>query len=169
MSAVADVPSSRETNVSQSYSQEAVPPQDQVVAGGPGPAGTQMKRRNPVAAWLGLPIITLGIYGIVWYYLVHSELAAFDRRRPVSAGLAVCSVLFGTLTLGIWPLITWVKLAGHIRNAQRAAGLQPSCSGAVGFLLGIFGFGVLYYQVELNKVTKRYGDAPAGSPVPLAA
>jgi Domain of unknown function (DUF4234) len=151
--------------VSQSYPQEAAP---RAAAAEP-LVGAQMKRRNPVAAWLGLPIITLGIYGLVWYYLVHSELANFDRRHKVSAGLALCSVLFGTLTLGIWPLINWVKLAGHIRNAQRVAGLEPSCSGGLGFLLGIIGFGVLYYQVELNKVVKQYGDAPTGAPVPLAA
>jgi hypothetical protein len=156
-----------ETYVSQSYPQEAAPAP--AAAAAESLVGAQMKRRNPVAAWLGLPIITLGIYGLVWYYLVHSELAAFDRRREVSAGLALCSVLFGTLTLGIWPLINWVKLAGHIRNAQRAAGLEPSCSGGLGFLLGIIGFGVLYYQVELNKVVKQYGDAPAGAQVPLAA
>ena len=151
--------------MSQSYPQEAAP----VAVSQPDLVGAQMKRRNPVGAWLGLPIITLGIYGIVWYYLVHSELANFDRRRSVSAGLALCSMLFGTLTLGIWPLITWVKLAGHIRNAQSAAGLEPSCSGGLGFLLGIFGFGVLYYQIELNKVVKHYGDAAPGSQVPLAA
>lgn len=154
--------------MSQSYPQEAVqPPQSAAPTGAP--MGAQMKRRNPVGAWLGLPIITLGIYGLVWYYKVHSELSRFDTRRPVSAGLALCSIIFGTITLGIWPLVTWVKLAGHIRNAQRAAGLAPSCSGGVGFLLGILGFGVLYYQVELNKVVKNYGDAAPGTPVPLAA
>src|SRR3954466_14642209 len=93
-------PDVQETRVSQSYPQEAAPPAE----GRADLAGTQMKRRNPAAAWLGLPIITLGIYGMVWYYLVHSELGAFNRRRPVSAGLALCSVLFGAVTLGIWPL-----------------------------------------------------------------
>ena len=151
--------------MSQSYPQEAAPPAE----GRADLTGTQMKRRNPAAAWLGLPIITLGIYGIVWYYLVHSELAAFNRRRPVSAGMALCSVLFGAVTLGIWPLITWVKLAGHIREAQRVAGVEPSCSGGLGFLLGILGFGVLYYQIELNKVVRRYGDAAPGTEVPVAA
>jgi drug/metabolite transporter (DMT)-like permease len=160
--------------VSQPYQQQAAPQQGHAAPAGhavapQGPAGVQMKKRNPVGAWLGLPIITLGIYGIVWYYLVHSELANFDRRRPISPGMAICSVLFGTITLGIWPLVTWVKLGGHIRNAQQAAGLQPSCSGGLGFLLGILGFGVLYYQIELNKVINRYGDTPAGTQVPLAA
>lgn len=132
-------------------------------------SGTQMKRRNPVGAWLGLPLITLGIYGLVWYYKVHAELARFDRRQGISAGLALCSVLFGALTLGIWPLITWIKLGGHIRNAQRAAGLQPSCSGGVGLLLAIVGFGVLYYQIELNRVVRQFGETPPGEEVRLAA
>jgi hypothetical protein len=151
--------------VSQSFPQQAAP----AVDGRAGLVGTQMKRRNPAAAWLGLPIITLGVYGLVWYYKVHTELAAFDRRRPISAGMALCSILFGAMTLGIWPLITWVKLAGHIRGAQQAAGLQPSCSSGMGFLLAILGFGVLYYQIELNKVVGRYGDAAPGTEVPLAA
>ncbi|MCO5993421.1 DUF4234 domain-containing protein [Actinoallomurus rhizosphaericola] len=137
--------------------------------GHPALMGIQMKRRNPVGVWLGLPLITLGIYNLVWYYKVHNELANFDRRRSVSAGAALCSLLFGWITLGIWPLITYIQLAGHIRNAQQAAGLQPSCSGGLGFLLGIFGFGMLYYQIELNKVVDRYEGAPAGAQVPLAA
>jgi hypothetical protein len=82
--------------------------------------------------------------------------------------MALCSVLFGAITLGIWPLVTWVKLCGHIRSAQEAAGLRPSCSGGMGFLMAILGFGMLYYQLELNKVVKQYADAPTGSPVPLA-
>lgn len=131
--------------------------------------GAQMKRRNPVGVWLGLPLITLGIYGLVWYYKIHSELAKFDTRRPVSAGMALCSVIFGAITLGIWPLVMWVKLAGHIRNAQRAAGLAETCSSGLGFLLAIFGFGTLYYQIELNKVVSKYGDAEPGTSVPLVA
>lgn len=155
----------------QQYQQQQQAPQHrgQVAHQQQALSGLQMKHRNPFAAWLGLPIITLGIYGLFWYYLVHAELAQFDRRRPISPGMALCSMLFGFITLGIWPLVTWVKLAGHIRNAQQAAGLPGSCSGGLGFLLGIFGFGVLYYQIELNKVTDRYSSAPAGAQVPLAA
>jgi hypothetical protein len=132
-------------------------------------AGANMKRRNPIGAWLGLPIITFGIYGLVWFYKVHNELSEYDRRIPNSAVNALLSVLFGSITFGIWPLVMWVKLAGRISQAQRAAGLQPSCSGGLGFLLGILGFGVLYYQLQLNKVTDRYGDTPAGQQVSLVA
>lgn len=132
-------------------------------------SGYNMKRRNPVGAWLGLPMITLGIYGLVWFYKVHAELHEYDRRIDNAATNALLSMIFGFVTLGIWPLVMFVKLGGRIAQAQRAAGLQPSCSGGIGFLLGIFGFGVLYYQIQLNKVADRYGDTPAGQQVSLVA
>jgi hypothetical protein len=132
-------------------------------------SGYNMKRRNVVAVWLGLPIITFGIYGIVWFYKVHAELFAYDRRTGDAATNALLSLIFGFITLGIWPLIVYIKLAGRIAQAQRAAGLQPSCNAGLGFLLGIFGFGTLYYQIELNKVVDRYGDIQPGQQVSLAA
>ncbi|TDD82083.1 DUF4234 domain-containing protein [Actinomadura darangshiensis] len=132
-------------------------------------AGANMKRRNPIGAWLGLPMITFGIYGLVWFFKVHNELHEYDRRIDNAATNALLSMLFGGITLGIWPLVMWVKLGGRIAEAQRAAGLQPSCSGGMGFLLGILGFGVLYYQLQLNKIVDRYGDTPAGQQVSLVA
>lgn len=153
----------------QAYSQHQAPAQGYGHAPAAAASGLQMKRRNPVAVWLGLPIITLGIYGIVWYVKVHLELEKFDPRHKVGTTSAIMSIFFGWITLGIWNLVVWVKLAGHIANAQRAAGLSPSCNGGIGFLLAIFGFGPLYYQIELNKVINRYGDTPEGTQVPLAA
>ncbi|QFG20642.1 DUF4234 domain-containing protein [Actinomadura sp. WMMB 499] len=139
----------------------------------PGPvatgSGANMKRRNPVGAWLGLPIITFGIYGLVWFYKVHNELYRYDRRVGDSALNALLSMLFGFITFGIWPLVMWIKLGGRIRQAQRAAGLPASCSTGVGFLLGIIGFGVLYYQIQLNKVVDRYGGTPPDQHVSLVA
>ncbi|GAA2587982.1 DUF4234 domain-containing protein [Actinomadura fulvescens] len=132
-------------------------------------AGLNMKRRNPAGAWLGLPIVTFGIYGLVWFFKVHKELFDYDRRVGDSSVNALLSMLFGAITLGIWPLVMWCKLGGRIAQAQKAAGLPASCSGGMGFLLGILGFGVLYYQIQLNKVVDRYGDTPPGQQVSLVA
>jgi hypothetical protein len=148
----------------QQPGQQGPPQQYQAAA-----AGIQMKRRNPFAVWLGLPIITLGIYGIVWFIKVHAELDRFDPRRQVNVASAVLSIFFGWLTLGIWNIVVFVKLGGHIANAQRVAGLQPTCSAGLGTVLAIFGFGPLYWQIELNKVVDRYGETPPGTQVPLAA
>lgn len=130
--------------------------------------GLQMKRRNPVAVWILWPTITLGIYHLVWYYKIHREMAEFDRRRqvPVAGPMLVLLLLQWTL---IAPLVSYYNTGNRIKNAQRAAGLAPSCSGGVGLLLMfVFGLGTLYYQSELNKVSGSYGEAtPPGTRVPL--
>jgi hypothetical protein len=144
----------------------AAPPPQQYQAAA---IGIQMKRRNPFAAWLGLPIITFGIYGIVWFIKVHLELAQFDQRRQVNTTSAILSIFFGWLTLFIWNIVVYIQFGGHIAEAQRAAGLQPTCSPGIGILLTLVGFGPLYYQIELNKIIDRYGrETPVGTQVPLA-
>jgi hypothetical protein len=134
----------------------------------PAADGLQMKPRNPVTVWILWPLLTLGIYHLVWYYKIHRELAEFDRRRqvPVAGPMLVLLLLFWTL---IAPLVSYVNTGHRIRNAQRAAGLTASCSGGIGLLLMIvFGLGILYYQSELNKVSGTYGEGtPPGTTVPL--
>ncbi|MDQ6712097.1 MAG: DUF4234 domain-containing protein, partial [Candidatus Dormibacteraeota bacterium] len=41
--------------------------------------GETFKRRNVVGVWLGLPLITFGIYHIVWYYKINNEARRFLR------------------------------------------------------------------------------------------
>lgn len=129
--------------------------------------GLQMKERNPVAVWIGLPLITLGIYSYVWYYKIHKEMAMFDRRRVVPvAGPLLVMLLLGWLVIPAW--ISFYNTGKRIATAQRAAGMPASCNPLVGVLLTfVFGLGVLYYQAELNKITDSYQPAPEGTQVPL--
>jgi|NGEPerStandDraft_6_1074524.scaffolds.fasta_scaffold159765_1 Domain of unknown function (DUF4234) len=130
-------------------------------------AGLQMQKRNPWAAWLGLPLVTLGIYHLVWYYKIHKEMAEFDRRRaiPVAGPMLVLLLLGWTV---IAPLVSYHNAGKRVQNAQRAAGLPPTCSPALSWLL-VFAFGAntLYLQMEINKVVDRYGGAPHAAQVPL--
>jgi len=130
--------------------------------------GLAMKRRNPVGAWLGLPLVTLGIYHFVWYFKIHKEMVQFDRRRHISpAGSMLVILLLGWTVIA--PLISYFNTGKRIANAQRAAGLPATCSAGLGLLLCfVFGLQVLYYQMELNKVVDRY-QAPEGTQVPLFA
>ena len=136
-------------------------------AGAPVAQGLQMKERNPVAAWIGLPISTLGIYFYVWYYKIHKEMAMFDRRRVVPvAGPMLVMLLLGWLAIPAW--ISLYNTGKRIATSQRAAGLTATCNPVVGLLLSfVFGLGVLYYQSELNKITDSYQKAPEGTQVPL--
>ncbi|MEV8609495.1 DUF4234 domain-containing protein [Amycolatopsis sp. NPDC051373] len=125
-----------------------------------------MKQRHPVAAWLLWPTITLGIYHLVWYYKIHKEMAEFDRRRAVPVAGPMLVLLFLGWTV-VAPMVSYYNCGNRIRNAQRAAGLPATCSPAAGMLLMLVcGVGILYYQVELNKVVAAYG-APAGQQIQL--
>ncbi|TCO56023.1 DUF4234 domain-containing protein [Actinocrispum wychmicini] len=132
----------------------------------PSTTGLAMRRRNPLAVWLGLPLITLGIYELVWYYKIHKEMAEYHRKpdAPVAGPLLVL-ILLGWTVIGA--IATLYKTGERIRYAQRRAGLEETCSPVVGTLLVfVFGLGIMYYQTELNKIVDRDG-VPAGTPVPL--
>lgn len=125
-----------------------------------------MKLRNPLAVWIGLPLITLGIYHFVWYYKIHREMSELDRRRNVPTAGPMLVILLLSWTV-IAPLVSYYNSGGRIRNAQRAAGMHASCSGLFGLLLMfVFGLGTLYYQLELNKVVQSYG-VPEGAQIAL--
>ncbi|MEU3752159.1 DUF4234 domain-containing protein [Streptomyces olivoreticuli] len=158
----------------------AVPPQNPYGSGypqqapmgypAPGPAayGLAMKRRNPVGVWLGLPLITFGIYTLVWYFKIHKEMAEFDSRRHISPAGSLLTLMFGGWLI-IPPFVSLYNTGKRIADAQRAAGLRPTCSAGLGLLLCfIFGLVSLYYQSELNKVVDHYQQAAPGTQVPLA-
>jgi uncharacterized protein DUF4234 len=129
--------------------------------------GLQMKRRDPIGVWIGLPLLTLGVYHLVWYYKIHKELAMFDRRRvvPVVGPMLVLLLLWWTV---VAPLVSYYGTGKRIAAAQRAAGLPVTCSGGSGLLLMfVLGAGVIYYQSELNKVVLQNPSVEPGARVPL--
>ncbi|MEU6465216.1 DUF4234 domain-containing protein [Streptomyces sp. NPDC046976] len=142
------------------------------VAGAPavsGLTGVAMKRRGPVAVWLGLPLITLGIYQLVWYYNIHREMQEFDRRRTLNPAGSMLVLLLLSWTL-VAPLVSFYNTGKAIANAQRAAGLPVTCSPAASmWLTFVFGLNVWYMQRQLNLVTAAYPGVEPGSVVLLAA
>lgn len=127
-------------------------PQSPQMPGPPAPAAA-IKRRNPVGVWLGLPLITLGIYTLVWIFKTHNEMDRANPHLRISAGVPLVAVLIGVLTLFIWPMVVTYQAGEHIASTQSAAGMTPTSSGALGLLLlFVFGLTPLYYQMELNKI-----------------
>ncbi|MFC9946769.1 DUF4234 domain-containing protein [Streptomyces pratensis] len=130
--------------------------------------GQAMKRRGPVAVWLGLTLITLGIYQLVWYYKIHNELQEFDRRQTLKPAGSMLVLLFLGWTV-IAPLISFKNTGRAIANAQRAAGLPVTCSPATSmWLMFVFGLNVWYMQRQLNLVVDAYPGAAPGTQVTLA-
>jgi hypothetical protein len=126
----------------------------------PPPAyGIQMKHRHPVSAWL-LTVATLGIYGLAYWYKIHSELLEYDRRRHISPVFEVMSACLLAWTI-ILPFMSVGSLAQKIRIAQSTAGRPQDCSGTRGILLALlFGTHVIYYQRKLNEIIAASAAAP---------
>jgi hypothetical protein len=120
------------------------------------PVQPQFKRRNPGLSWV-LMFVTLGIYGLIWYYNVNREIAEAFPHRKVSPIGAVLAITLGGLVI-VPPFVSVYNTGERIRNAQRDSGLEPTCQPWVGLLLSLlFGLHVVYYQIQLNTVA----DEPA--------
>lgn len=87
------------------------------------------KDRSP-AAILGLSIITLGIYCLVWHYKMNNEIHRHDPDIKVSPGLAVLAMCFP-----ITNLVSGYGTAARIRQMQLDDGLTQTISPVVALLL----------------------------------
>jgi hypothetical protein len=128
--------------------------------------GRAGKTRNVVLVWLVWPIITLGIYHIVWWYKINREARDFAgiNVEPALSALAI--------TLGVFiivpPYVSIYRTGDRIAIMQRAAGMQESCNPWLGLILSFFfGLHALYYQIELNKIWERLGYPEEGTLVAM--
>jgi len=134
---------------------------------GPTASGAQMKQRNAFLVWIVWPILTLGIYHLVWYYKILNEMLHFNPRQPIKPAGSLLTIMFGWIII-VPPFVSYFNTGNRIATAQRAAGLSPTANPWIGFiLLFVFGLTPLYYQFELNKIVDHYA-VPQGSPVLLA-
>jgi hypothetical protein len=131
------------------------------------------KIRNIFLVWLVWPILTLGIYHLVWWYKINREARDFARIE-VSPGISVVAITLGAIII-VPPFVSIYRTGERIGQMQAAAGLQVSCSGVIGLIASfVLGLHTLYYQYELNKTWEGIG-APEGTvvtlpgPVPPAA
>src|SRR3954447_13621968 len=137
------------------------------IAGKPATA----KIRSPWAPAL-LPIITLGIYAIFWYYFINREMRDLGRARNTdelgeSPGMSVLAVTLGALII-VPAVISVIHTFQRIQKAQRMYGIEPQANGWLGLIMAILISPVFYAyeQSELNKVWRQSSEAPAAPPEP---
>ena len=122
------------------------------------------KKRNIFAVWLGLPLITLGIYSFVWIYKVNDEARRFLGDNSIRPALSVLAFIPGGILI-IPPFIAIYRLGTRIARMEAAAGSPNRAEPVVGLVLGfVFSLYTLYYQDHLNGLWDRY--LPSGGPVP---
>ncbi len=110
-------------------------------------------RRREIAVAIILTIVTCGIYGLVWFFNLVSDLnTAVPEVNDKEAGTVL---LLTIVTCGIYGWI-WIYNAGNkVDRIRQMNGEAPSNSGLIYLLLCLFGLGIVAYaliQSELNKV-----------------
>lgn len=129
----------------------------------------RVKLRSPWAAAL-LPIITLGVYHVVWWYRVNRELRDFGRAKGYDLGQSptnsTLAVFPGGLIL-VPALITYWRGGERIQGAARLAGKEP-----INGLISVVLFFVIspalwwYMQDSLNGIWRSEATALPGEAAP---
>lgn len=110
-------------------------------------------RKRELVLPIILTILTCGIYGLVWFINLVSDLntAAPDPEDKTPGVVLLLSIV----TCGIYGLI-WIYNAGNkVDRIRQMNGEAPSNSSLIYLLLSLFGLGIVSYcliQTELNKV-----------------
>jgi Domain of unknown function (DUF4234) len=136
---------------------------------GEGPS--RAKLRSPLGV-LGLLLITIGIYGIFWWYYINREMRDYGRATGYDLGQnptnSVLALFPGGLII-VPALISYWRGTLRAQATQRVAGVPP-LSGWIALILFLL-LSIAYppyVQSELNKAWRRAGTALPGETLPAA-
>lgn len=131
----------------------------------------EVKVRNPWAVAL-LPIVTFGIYHLVWWYKINKELKAYGEAKGYDLGQnptnSVLALFPGGLIV-IPALVSYWNGTKRVQGASKIAGREP-VSGWIALILYLLlapGFWA-YLQVSLNQIWEQDAEALPGQPAPPA-
>jgi hypothetical protein len=129
----------------------------------------EVKIRSPWAAAL-LPIVTLGIYHLVWWYRINRELRDYGRAKGYDLGQNPTNSLLALFPGGLIvvpALISYWRGTKRVQGAAKLAGHEPP-SGWIALILYLLlapGFWA-YLQVSLNDTWRREADPLPGQDLP---
>ena len=135
-------------------------------------SSSEVKIRSPWAAAL-LPIVTLGIYHLVWWYRINCELRDYGRARGYDLGQNPTNSLLALFPGGliiIPALISYWRGVKRVQGAARVAGLEP-VNGWIALILYLLlapGFWA-YLQVSLNDIWRAEAEPLPGQALPPQA
>jgi hypothetical protein len=135
-------------------------------------SNARVKLRSPWAAAL-LPIITLGIYHLVWWYRINRELRDYGQAKGYDLGQSPVSSLLAVFpgSIVVVPaIITYWRGTKRVQGAARIAAQEP-VSGWISLILYLLIAPAFwaYLQVALNAVWRIEaaplpGEAPPPAP-----
>jgi hypothetical protein len=117
--------------------------------------GSTVKIRHPFAP-IGLSIITLGIYGLYWYYAINKELK--EDGETVEPVVSLLAITIGALII-VPPFVSLYNTAQRIKNAQERHGapnpITPVLALIMVFIPIVSFFLTVYMQSSINGAWER--------------
>jgi hypothetical protein len=131
--------------------------------------GQSYLKRNPLGV-LGLSFITIGIYGLYWYYKANEEIKRFTGDQTISPGRSLLALFPGFLLI-VPPFIAYYNTATHVMQMEQQRGIATQISPALTIVLALavsIAIGP-YVQEHLNRVwdsASMAGRATSGPGAP---
>jgi Domain of unknown function (DUF4234) len=132
---------------------------------------SRVKIRSPWAVAL-LPIVTLGIYHLVWWYRINREMQDYGRAKGYDLGQNPTNsllALFPGALIIVPALVTYWRGTKRVQGAERLADKEP-LNGWIALILYFLlapGFWA-YLQASLNKVWQTEAQPLPGESLPPA-
>ncbi len=113
--------------------------------------------------WYLISIVTLGIGGLVWYYLINRDAKILARNNAWSPGLSVVAVTLGALII-IPALVSIWRSWSRVREATHADGMGAGTQFVLCFvpIVNIAYSG--YLQSKLNHAITAGSSAVVAEP-----
>jgi hypothetical protein len=122
------------------------------------------KERNPLGV-IGLLLITLGIYGIFYYYFINKELAELGKARGTqelgdNPMMSVLAVTIGAFII-VPPFVSVWNTWKRQEAARKMFGVHEGIDHVPGFLLNLFISPVAYYFLQQGQNSMLEAQARA--------
>jgi hypothetical protein len=124
--------------------------------------GATVKVRHPLAP-LGLAIITLGIYQLVWYYKINEELRS--QGEDVKPGMALLALSLGFVLI-VPPFVSLYNTAERIRRVQERAGVTSPISPVLALVLLFVPFVNIFQPAYMQSALNAAWERAAGVTTP---
>jgi hypothetical protein len=133
--------------------------------------GATAKIRSPLAVAV-FTVITLGIYGIFWWYYINREMADYGRARGTKElgddpSMSTLALFPGGLVVvpAIWTAVTTFQ---RVQAGQRLTGQVPLLGWVAVVLAVLFSPAFCaYMQSGLNSAWHTAGSAPSQQEAPV--
>ncbi len=108
-----------------------------------------------IALCIIFSIITCGIYGIYWMYVLNEEINSLSGEQNGTSGGLV--ILFTIITCGIYSWYWLYRMGERTDIIKQNMGNPPSSSAILYLILGILGLGIVDYALMQDTINNAVG------------